>query len=669
MWGKMKQNKKDQQYYKTLRARAEKVLIPDLDRNYSQVEIRELVHEMQTHQIELELQNEELQRSQVDLSDSLDQYAMLYDFAPIGYVTLDQKGSIKIINLKLSRWLGVDRVDLLKSKFHSFVHGESQSDFIQYIKDVNKTKSHQSCEVLLLDAKGSPFWVELVADHLQTDEDGEPDLNIVITHIDARRQAEAEKVRTAERLKNLMSHTSAGYFCIDKDGCFKDVNNGWLKMHGYDSTEEIIGQHYSLTQTEEDVKKADLAVEHIFSSEVGETDHFSRRNKDGSTGYHMYSIIPVLEKGAIAGIEGFLIDITKIIEAEDRLKISEARYRDLFDNMNEGFALHEIIRDKTGKAIDYTFLEVNAAHEELTGLSRDELLGKKISEALPDVLKDSTDWVSIYAGVVESGETYTFERYSEALGKWFSTKAFKTDEDKFATVVEDVSERVKVKQAINTSRDQLRLLSQRLISVREDERTILARELHDGLGQVLTAINFDLDSISALLTEDQEKIARKIERMMNLLTNSIGDVQRLSGKLRPKLLDELGLDDAILWYANEFSARTSIEIKYVNKMKIRKIDPARSIALFRIMQEALTNVARHAEATKVLIVLSDVSDGVSMTIADNGVGIQLADKGRIDAIGLVGMKERTLPFGGTFSIEAGKSYGTRVTVVLPDIQE
>ncbi|MBC8193598.1 MAG: PAS domain S-box protein [FCB group bacterium] len=236
----------------------------------------------------------------------------------------------------------------------------------------------------------------------------------------------------------------------------------------------------------------------------------------------------------------------------------------------------------------------------------------------------------------------------------------------WATVSRDITEKFMLQKEIEKSRDQLRLLSQQLISVREQERTSLALELHDGIGQALTALNFDLDRIQTHLTPDQTKIGVKIEEMIQLLRSSIGDVQRISGDLRPRLLDELGLDDAILWYANDFSARSDIEIEYINKMAIRKVDGPRSIALFRIMQEALTNVARHAEATKVTIGLGDTSGGILMKIADDGVGIQLAAKRRVDSIGLVGMEERTLPFGGTFKIEARKSGGTLITVILPD---
>ncbi len=239
----------------------------------------------------------------------------------------------------------------------------------------------------------------------------------------------------------------------------------------------------------------------------------------------------------------------------------------------------------------------------------------------------------------------------------------------WATVSRDITQEYLLRKELEKSRDVLRLLSQQLISVREDERASLALELHDGIGQVLTAINFDLDSIQTKLTPEQSQIGVKIEEMIQLLRNSIRDVQRISGELRPRLLDELGLDDAILWYANEFSTRTTIEVKYMNKMAIRKVDAPRSMALFRIMQEALTNVSRHAEASKVMISLGDTSDGIYMKIADDGVGIQLAEKRSLKSIGLVGMEERTIPFGGTFTIEARKSGGTIIIVDLPDTQK
>lgn len=219
--------------------------------------------------------------------------------------------------------------------------------------------------------------------------------------------------------------------------------------------------------------------------------------------------------------------------------------------------------------------------------------------------------------------------------------------------------------------EQLQSLAKYTEKAREYERKSIARELHDDLGQALTAVKIDLGIIRQKVADD-EAISR-IEKLSALVGQTIKTVQRLTSQLRPEIIDDLGLEAAIEWYAKEFGERNGIEINVVVEPGL-VLSPDDSITLFRIMQESLTNVARHARASKVDINLACDETSIEMTISDNGIGIQDGQLSSKKSFGLIGMKERANTLGGTFKIRSESGSGTTVLLKFPlqagvDIQE
>ena len=225
--------------------------------------------------------------------------------------------------------------------------------------------------------------------------------------------------------------------------------------------------------------------------------------------------------------------------------------------------------------------------------------------------------------------------------------------------------RQKAEQALRASREELRNLASHLESVREEERTRLAREIHDELGQTMTALKMDMAWLNRRLNSDQGRLLEKTRSMEGLIDATIQTVQRLSGELRPGLLDDLGLAAAIEWQAEEFQQRTGIFCAVgvdLHDLTLNK-DPV--TALFRIFQEALTNVIRHAQATAVEVRLRTVGVRLLLEIADNGKGITATDTANPSAFGLIGMRERAIAIRGEFAIKGQPGRGTTVTVSLP----
>jgi signal transduction histidine kinase len=239
----------------------------------------------------------------------------------------------------------------------------------------------------------------------------------------------------------------------------------------------------------------------------------------------------------------------------------------------------------------------------------------------------------------------------------------------YVGVVMDVTERRLAEDRLQKSHEELRALSERLRTVREEERARIAREMHDEVGQALTALQMDVawleKRFSASSSPSSEKLSAKLRSMAELIDTTTGAVQRIATDLRPGVLDELGLSAAIEWYVREFERRAGIACQIRSNLDDAQVDPERATAVFRILQEALTNVARHAGATRVEVHISVDEQRLVLEIKDNGRGIsedRIAD-GR--SLGLLGMRERARSLGGDLSIRRGLGLGTLVTLTIP----
>jgi PAS domain S-box-containing protein len=259
-------------------------------------------------------------------------------------------------------------------------------------------------------------------------------------------------------------------------------------------------------------------------------------------------------------------------------------------------------------------------------------------------------------GVRASGEKFPIE------GSVSST--VEGDDIIYTIILRDVTEREQGQQALARSHAQLRHLSSALQSVREEERAHIARELHDDLGQLLASLRMDLN----LLQQEGEGSASKVRLMQgmeqNLLT-AIQSLRRIATNLRPRALDEGGLFFALQGLRDEFIQRHGIECAlYADEAELR-LDDTASTAIFRIVQEALTNIARHAAATHVTLALYRLDGQLLISIRDDGRGIQAADMEKAQSLGLIGMRERVWGMHGDISVSADEPPGTRIEIVLP----
>ena len=218
---------------------------------------------------------------------------------------------------------------------------------------------------------------------------------------------------------------------------------------------------------------------------------------------------------------------------------------------------------------------------------------------------------------------------------------------------------------LRSSRERLRALAAHLQDARENERSLIAREIHDELGSMLTGLKIDLSWLAGRLPADQMSLLEKTQTMSKLVSNIIQSVRRISTDLRPGMLDDLGLVAAIEWQTQEFQARTGICAQFKSRLGNGQFDRELDTAVFRILQETLTNVARHANATRVDITLRAKVNSVVLTVGDNGKGITRRQISHRTSLGILGMRERALLLGGEVIIVGLPGKGTTVTVEIP----
>ena len=234
----------------------------------------------------------------------------------------------------------------------------------------------------------------------------------------------------------------------------------------------------------------------------------------------------------------------------------------------------------------------------------------------------------------------------------------------YTVVMRDVSERHRVQDKLSRSHDQLRQLSAALQTIREEERTHIARELHDDLGQLLASLRMDLTLLQQAdgTPRDSLRLMRGMEA--NLLT-AITSLRRIATNLRPRALDEGGLYFALQGLRDDFVERYAIPTTLLADEAELRLDDAASTAIFRIVQEALTNIARHAEATRVTMNLFRLNGDLLITIRDDGRGIRPEDMEKAESLGLIGMRERVWAMNGEITISADEPQGTRIDIILP----
>lgn len=347
-------------------------------------------------------------------------------------------------------------------------------------------------------------------------------------------------------------------------------------------------------------------------------------------------------------------------QPEEALKESEERYRNVVENAGE--FIWQL--DTKGN-----FVFFNKYAEQVSGQKSVDWQGKHYAPFVhpDDLARVNKITEDTLAGNITEYETRIFNIKGEIVDLEIQTLPIYVEGEVTGTLSfgRDITERKNTERKLRESRNQLRSLAERLQMIREEERATVAREIHDDLGQSLTALKMDITWMKQNPGMVEEKRSTKFDVMLDLINSIIQTVKRIATELRPGILDDLGLVPAIEWQAEEFRKRSGIQCNLQISVGEVIIEEDISIAVFRIFQESLTNIARHSGATKIEVAIKKKDDLLQMEITDNGVGISEEQISSSRSLGLIGMNERVSVLKGKLTISRAAEGGTTVGVYIP----
>lgn len=489
---------------------------------------------------------------------------------------------------------------------------------------------------------------------------------------------------TEGRFRLAFENSPIGMAIVDFDYRMRRVNSSLCAALGYDAAELTKRKFVEITHPD-DIQRDIVLAERLFRGEIP-SYRLEKRfvTKQGLLAWLDLTAMLIRDKrgNPLYGL-AMVEDITERKRSEAALRISEERYRSFIANSSEGIWRLEIDHpiattlpaDEQARLLQkHGYLaECNDAFAQMYGRHRaEDILGARFGELVEMSVPPTTVAIDALIRSNYRLRNWTIEVIThDHRKKYLSASLLGIVINRMLLRVwcvhTDQTEQQRIAQGLAESHQRLRALSAYLQSVRERERADLAREVHDSLGQSLTSIKISLallqkESLKSRSSSTTTVLARRFNDINAVLNDTIEAVKAIATELRPGVLDKLGLPAAIEWQCQEFSRRSGIECGF--KMPRRKlaINPEVSTTLFRILQEALTNIARHAEATKAAISLAVEKRALTLTISDNGRGITEQEIRAPDSLGILGMRERLESIGGKFSIEGVPGQGTKVLV-------
>jgi len=483
---------------------------------------------------------------------------------------------------------------------------------------------------------------------------GEKQYQAIYLDITERKWAEEALQESKELFEKTFVSQRDAIFLLDaiNPPTILDCNPAATEVFGY-TRQEMVGRTTDFLHVDETAQKefqgqlsptiAERGFMHLFE--------FRMRRKDGKVFPTEHSVIPLEdEQGKRIGWVSVVRDITEAKRAKEELIEREMFNFALF----EYNPIQTIVVDLEGK---------------VTGFN---LAKKKSGDRLPNIgdvmFKDyagshEIDMCAELMKCIRSGEEKEFpeQKYGEkVLSITISPFA------KGAVIIsQDITERKRTEKEQISSHEQLRALAARLQFVREEERTQIAREIHDELGQELAGLKMDLSWLKRKLPKREKLLVEKTQSMLKFADTTIQSVRKISTQLRPGVLDDLGLLAAIEWQTQDFRDRTGIKCELNSSVEDVELDRDRSTAVFRIFQETLINVVRHAKATRIIVNVDEDAGNLILRVKDNGRGITESEISNLKSLGLLGMRERALLFGGEVKISGIPGKGTTVTVTIP----
>jgi PAS domain S-box-containing protein len=486
--------------------------------------------------------------------------------------------------------------------------------------------------------------------------------------ITERKVVENALRESEEKYRSILESIHDGYYECDLEGTVTFANDPLARLYGYNSKEEFVGHNFREYSDQKTVERVYQACNEVFrTGQPCPLLDYQITDAQGNERWVTVSISPIRDGNQrIEGFRGISRDVTESVHSREALRFTEECFARAFNASPYAMSLTTFPEGR--------FVMINERMANEIGYDPGEIIGRSFVEidywtnpeerfALGELLESQ--------GYVRDWETRLRRRDGEIRDRLLSMELIEIDGRRYTlSASNDITARKQSEEDLAQSREQLRALSARIESIREEERKRIAREIHDELGQLLTGIKMDLAWMDKNIgrsadAELKQKLVPRINELNRLMENTIQSVRDIASKLRPVVLDELGLIAAIKWQVGDFTNRTGIKFDLRLCGEPAGLSPDRATALFRIFQEILTNIARHASAKNVRVELSNTINAMKLMVADDGIGISPEQMKNSKSLGLVGMRERALSFNGHIEIEGLPGTGTIIRVSIP----
>ncbi len=577
-------------------------------------------------------------------------------------IQLFNKGAENIFGYQAEEIIGQPLTTLMPQRVHE-AHSHYIVNFAHAPQETRQMGERR--EVVGRRKNGEEFPAEASISKLTLQ--GRTIFTAILRDVSARKQREQSLRESEERYQDLYDNAPAMFASVDAaTGKVLQCNHTLASATGY-LKEEIVGRPILDMYHPDSLEDARQAFYTFVSIGEVKDAELQLRRRDASKIDVLLNVSSILDaQGRIIQSRSVWRDITARKQAEAALRMSEERYRMLVEH--SPFCIHLLHSNAT-------IVSMNHAGLHMLGLQKEsEVCGILFLDLVSDV--DRVRVRDLFDHALE-GASAEFE-FLSANGKIFQSSFIPIGlgEDETVTTVmgisQDITERKATEEKINAVNVQLRELAHQLRFSQEEERKRIARELHDEFGQALTALNFDLSLVRKQLSQERnllqkEEIFSKLGFMSRSVVGIIYTVRKIASSLRPSILDDLGLVEALEWELREFQKRTGIpcQVKIAPGVQSQAIADSIATALFRISQEFLTNVVRYAHASQVQVSLHEEAQTICLDMMDNGKGITDEHINNPYSLGIVGMKERVFELAGEFRISGCPGVGTKVMIRIP----
>ena len=461
-------------------------------------------------------------------------------------------------------------------------------------------------------------------------------------------------IKSEEKYRAIIEQAADGIFIADENTFLIDVNSAGCQMSGYSRAE------LQKLKFEDFIPPEDLINNPLLITKMQKGQSvINERRLIGKNG-NIIDVEISAKRLLDGGYQLFVRDITERKKEAEIVLQSEKKYKLLFNNNPMPMWM--------SYAADLNIFDVNEVAIKQYGYSRDEFLKLNLKDLRPaeDMPRFLAEIKNIDLSVTNNRqwrhkkkdgtiiqvEVMSHEIMYEGTRVWLSSP-------------HDITEQYLAKELLQKSYNDIRQLASNLQSIREDERTNIAREIHDELGQQLTGLKMDIYWLSRKISTTDNEVAAKLQQSIELINATVASVRKIATDLRPSILDDLGLMAALEWQGEEFEKRSGTKVEFNNEAGDVLLHPEVVTAIFRIYQELLTNVARHANARLVTVLLQIKNDRLFFSLKDNGTGFDPAGISKKKTLGLLGIKERTLLLKGTYEFKSKPGEGSQTIISIP----